>query len=333
MKNRGFTMVNLIILIGVLLVLAASTFYLLNPARRIGKANDARRLTDVHALVDALELYTIDNAQVPTDFSTSTISVGQKFVLCSASSALSCAGTSAGCLVIDDADFLGKYLEELPVDPLKTSTADTGYYITRKVNNVIAFGACTVYDDVIEIVAKAAFPTLSAVCGNGFTDAGEICDDGNTTTETSTCGNGTTESGTYCNSDCTATVVLDEACDDGNASTEYCGDSVAQNGSYCDNDCDTVLNLSETCDDGADSDGCGDGDLDMFSRIYCNASCDGYYETVSEVCDSNFTGGCPDADGHDYYSGGYVHNNGSCKNYTICRDDCTECKNSCVAPP
>lgn len=213
--KTGFTIVQLIVAVSVLIVLAVASITAFNPAKRVGQANDAKRWEDLTAIAKAIELYQLDNDSLPADFNNTTdLAVGEKFVLCSSEASKTCDGQTETCLQIDDADFLGVYLPDLPVDPTKSDTTDTGYYITRQGDNRMALGACNSYGSTIELVAKAAIPSLVTVCGDGDTEGSEVCDDGDTFTEG--CGNGIREpAGTYCNSNCTATVVIasQEPCD------------------------------------------------------------------------------------------------------------------------
>jgi formylglycine-generating enzyme required for sulfatase activity len=92
---------------------------------------------------------------------------------------------------------------------------------------------------------KISFPDGQSVCGNGYKETGETCDDGNT----DDCDGG-------CLGDCSATVVF-TGCGDGVAcGTEACDDSGES--ATCDSDCtkaecgDGVINIlaGEVCDDG-----------------------------------------------------------------------------------
>jgi type II secretory pathway pseudopilin PulG len=214
MDKKGFTMVQLIITLGVLAVLATATMIAFDPIRRMGQANDARRYEDVESMAKALELYQIDNDQLPSDFTDLNIWDTHKVVLCSSAAELTCDGQTRDCLVVDDTDFLGEYLPELPIDPTKRNDADTGYYVTRD-NDRLAFGVCNTYDDEgIEYVAKIALVAYNASCGDGEVEGDEVCDDGDNDNEG--CGNGVIDfAGTYCNSDCSAEIVIDtkEPCD------------------------------------------------------------------------------------------------------------------------
>ncbi|MCB1214326.1 MAG: DUF4215 domain-containing protein [Deltaproteobacteria bacterium] len=120
------------------------------------------------------------------------------------------------------------------------------------------------------------FPDLSenlAVCGNGFIESGEICDDGNDR-ETDACLNDCTQA--FCGDGRVHEGV--EACDDGNdlnnddctnhCSLSTCGDGIVQEDEACDdgntNNEDGCLNtcMIATCGDGfvqAGSEECDDG--------------------------------------------------------------------------
>ncbi len=227
-SSLGFSILTFVIAFGVVALLSAAVFMVVNPAKRLGQSYDARRWTDIIAIAKAVETYVIDNHQIPSDFSAATnLAVDEKFVLCSSSGSKTCDGQTESCLVVNDTDFLGKYLPSLPVDPTKSATTDTGYYVTRKGDNMLVIGSCSSYDTAeIKFVAKAALPDLVAVCGDGDVEGSEACDDGDVYNEG--CGNGFIETaGDYCNYNCTATttIAVTEGCD-------YIGWT---------NDCETML--------------------------------------------------------------------------------------------
>jgi len=144
--KEAFTLIELIIVIAIIAIIATSIFVAVNPAKRIGQSRDAQRWSDLTAIAHSVEKYTADNGALPSDFSSSTIAIGDKIVLCNSASSLTCDGTTDSCLVIDDADFLNIYLPEIPYDPAKSSASDTGYYITRTTGDRLTLGCCGAYD-------------------------------------------------------------------------------------------------------------------------------------------------------------------------------------------
>ncbi|MFA6307769.1 MAG: hypothetical protein WCS88_00915 [Patescibacteria group bacterium] len=256
--NKGFTLVQLIISISIFLVLSAMVLFSLDVTSRNGKAKDTKRWEDVTAIAEAVGLYQIDNNSLPASIAGATyIDTAQKYVLCSTASSLTCDGQSRDCLVIDDADFLGAYLGgSLPVDPEKTDSTDTGYYIARNGDQML-FGACSSYDGTsIEYTARAKVP---AVCGNGIIEDNEVCDDSDALTE----GCGTSNPaelntpGTYCNSDCTAevTTAITELCDYNTWTNDCQLDSVWYTNSdvggtsWCNVTCNVEQSIGVACDE------------------------------------------------------------------------------------
>ena len=71
MKNNGFTLVELIVVIGILSVLALASLVAINPVAQFQKANDARRKADLSQIQKALESYYQDNGKYPLSSVTS----------------------------------------------------------------------------------------------------------------------------------------------------------------------------------------------------------------------------------------------------------------------
>ena len=168
-KNKqAFTLIELIIVIAIIALLAAAVFVAVDPAKRIGEARDAQRWKDITALAKAVETYTADNADLPSDLSTTTIGYGDKVVLCDSASTLTCDDQTRTCLEVDDTDFVGVYIGDLPVDPSKSDASDTGYYLSRTEGGTITVGVCDPYtSDTVE-VASAIPSTFSVSCDGWY---------------------------------------------------------------------------------------------------------------------------------------------------------------------
>lgn len=69
MKERksAFTLVEILIVIGLLAILAVTTFVLINPAQRLNAANDTQRREEVREIQKAIEVYSTQNGgSLPT---------------------------------------------------------------------------------------------------------------------------------------------------------------------------------------------------------------------------------------------------------------------------
>lgn len=123
---RGFTLVELLVVIGVLAVLLTITLIAINPARQFSQANNTKRSSDVNTILNAVHQFAADNkGQLPAGIGT-TVQV------------ISTAAADICVALVTD------YVAALPVDPLTNNgtpvtdclTAyDTNYTIVRSATN------------------------------------------------------------------------------------------------------------------------------------------------------------------------------------------------------
>src|SRR3989344_804875 len=61
-KNAaGFTLLELLIVIGIIAILATAVIVALNPARRFAQANNGKRQADVNTILNSIGQYMVDN--------------------------------------------------------------------------------------------------------------------------------------------------------------------------------------------------------------------------------------------------------------------------------
>ena len=143
--KKGFTLIELIIVVAIIALLAGATFVAINPAKRIGEANDAQRWTDVTALASAWALYTADNSGTAPS---STVSAGVYHVTSEYPAHSECGdGTATTTASIDFSGLVTDgYLGSVPTDPSGDYTSgQTGYYISVASGGIITVGACDTY--------------------------------------------------------------------------------------------------------------------------------------------------------------------------------------------
>ena len=103
--TRGFTIVELLIVIVIIAILAVITIVAFNGVQ--ARARDSHRQADVKAITKALELYYIDNGKFPNGSGSTTIN--------------SSWSTTADSSWANLATALRPYLATLPTDPLSTA--------------------------------------------------------------------------------------------------------------------------------------------------------------------------------------------------------------------
>lgn len=118
-KAKGFTLIEVLLVIAIIAILAAIVIIAINPARQIAQANNAQRRSNVNTILNGVHQYAIDNrGQLPQYISTTTTFV------CQTGAAVTTTCIDLSVLTNDQL-----YLASLPTDPSSTSTVDTGYTI------------------------------------------------------------------------------------------------------------------------------------------------------------------------------------------------------------
>jgi type IV pilus assembly protein PilA len=126
-NNKGFTLIEILIVVGIIAVLATVVLVAVNPSRQFKLARDTQRTSNVNAILNAVTQNVAEHKGLFTCNGTSTPISSSATVIKSGSGGLDI----AKCIVPD-------YISSLPFDPsitgahyTSTSDYDTGYVLYK----------------------------------------------------------------------------------------------------------------------------------------------------------------------------------------------------------
>lgn len=135
-KGNGFTLIEILVVIGLIAILAAIVLIAINPARQFAQARDTQRTNDVSAISNAIGQYIADHKGIAT---TTFVSSTDAKLFCS--------------------DLVPTYLAALPVDPRENVASmttcpaanDTTYIVSTTTGNRLKVSAVGEITTPIEI--------------------------------------------------------------------------------------------------------------------------------------------------------------------------------------
>ena len=129
--KRGFTLIEVLVVIGIIAVLAGVVLVAVNPARQFKLARDSQRVSNVNALLNAIHQNIAEHKGIFTCNGSAKDIPTAPTIVAGSSTNPTYAGDIASCLVPD-------YISSLPFDPSKSgafydaaSSYNTGYIIAR----------------------------------------------------------------------------------------------------------------------------------------------------------------------------------------------------------
>lgn len=149
-NQKGFTLLEILLVIGIIAVLATVVIVSLDPATRFRDARDSRRLSDVQSILSGIHQYIVDNkGALPPGIDTTEKELGTSGSGCSFSTDI--CGASA---CVDLTTPLARYLKTMPYDPANGSDAHTRYSVQVDDNNIVTVRACDSEDATIASVSR-----------------------------------------------------------------------------------------------------------------------------------------------------------------------------------
>ena len=141
-KNRkGFTLIELIIVIAIIAILAAAIFVAIDPAQKLNSSRNEQRLSDITNILDRVVEYQVDNSGA--HYTTiAALTPGEYSVIGTCTSGATCSTQATQSACINLTAIGSNYLATIPKDPKAETAADTDYYLMIDEKGAVTVGAC-----------------------------------------------------------------------------------------------------------------------------------------------------------------------------------------------
>ncbi|MCK5027465.1 MAG: type II secretion system protein [Candidatus Pacebacteria bacterium] len=142
-EGKGFTLIEVLLVIALIAILAGITIVAINPARQYGNAANAERQSHVNTILNAIHQYAVDNSGIiPTTIPAATVctSTVSTYAICPTGSACT-TGVNLSVLTASET-----YMISIPLNPGYSTATNTGYNVTQSINGRVT--VCAPYTDL-----------------------------------------------------------------------------------------------------------------------------------------------------------------------------------------
>lgn len=123
---KGFTLIEILVVVGLIAILAAITIVAINPAKNFADTRNTQRSADVQQILNAVWQYGSEQGHALSDFGTIPLCTAVAAPISALPSGTPPAGTiNLYTLLVDT------YIADIPKDPTTGDVNDTGYTICQ----------------------------------------------------------------------------------------------------------------------------------------------------------------------------------------------------------
>ena len=145
-KNAGFTLIEILVVIGIIALLATIVIVAINPARQFAQARNTQRTSHINTILNAIGQNIADNKGV---FTCGTVTLTAGTASTSIDNGTGGSGKDLSCLT-------PTYTPSLPADPISAAAPATGYFIS--VNSIGRVLICA------PSAVESSIPGSAALC-------------------------------------------------------------------------------------------------------------------------------------------------------------------------
>lgn len=150
-QKKGFTLIEVLLVIGIIAILAAVVIIAINPAKQLAQARNAQRWSNVNTILNAVHQYAVDNRGIlPVGITTTAREICNTPTVASSS----CGSSLANLWELTQNE---SYLTALPKDPscpgVNCDTNGIGYQIVQSVNGRVTVMVPTSSRELGEIIS------------------------------------------------------------------------------------------------------------------------------------------------------------------------------------